>query len=89
MQLQERYGTTILMTTHLMEEADQLCHTVAIMHRGKIVANGPPDELKAAIGGRRTTLEDVFVHYTGDVLQDMGESYRETSRTRRTARRLG
>jgi ABC-2 type transport system ATP-binding protein len=88
-QLKQRYGTTILMTTHLMEEADQLCQRVAIMHRGKIVAMGPPAQLKADIGGEGTTLEDVFVHYTGDVLEDTGESYRETSRTRRTARRLG
>jgi ABC-2 type transport system ATP-binding protein len=87
-ELQHNYGTTIFMTTHLMEEADHLCQRVAIMHRGKIVAIGPPAQLKAAIGGDETTLEDVFVHYTGDVL-DTGESYRETSRTRRTVKRLG
>jgi ABC-2 type transport system ATP-binding protein len=87
-ELQRSYGTTIFMTTHLMEEADHLCQRVAIMHRGKIVAIGPPAQLKAAIGGDGTTLEDVFVHYTGGVL-DTGESYRETSRTRRTAKRLG
>jgi ABC-2 type transport system ATP-binding protein len=87
-ELQHSYGTTIFMTTHLMEEADHLCQRVAIMHRGKIVAIGPPAQLKAAIGGDGVTLEDVFVHYTGDVL-DTGESYRETSRTRRTAKRLG
>jgi ABC-2 type transport system ATP-binding protein len=87
-ELQSSYGTTLFMTTHLMEEADHLCQRVAIMHRGKIVAIGPPAQLKADIGGDGTTLEDVFVHYTGDVL-DTGESYRETSRTRRTAKRLG
>jgi ABC-2 type transport system ATP-binding protein len=87
-ELQGSYGTTIFMTTHLMEEADHLCQRVAIMHRGKIVAIGPPAQLKTAIGGDGVTLEDVFVHYTGDLL-DTGESYRETSRTRRTAKRLG
>jgi ABC-2 type transport system ATP-binding protein len=87
-ELREKYGTTIFMTTHLMEEADSLCQRVGIMHRGKMVAIGPPAELKAAIGGSGMTLEDVFVHYTGDML-DAGGTYRETSRTRRTARRLG
>jgi ABC-2 type transport system ATP-binding protein len=88
-ELQRDYKTTIFMTTHLMEEADQLCRRVAIMHRGKIVAIGPPSQLKSDIGGDGKTLEDVFVHYTGDVLEETGENYRETSRTRRTARRLG
>jgi ABC-2 type transport system ATP-binding protein len=87
-QLQASYGTTIFMTTHLMEEADSLCQRVAIMHRSKMVAIGSPAQLKAAIGGDGITLEDVFVHYTGDTL-DAGGSYRETSRTRRTAKRLG
>jgi ABC-2 type transport system ATP-binding protein len=87
-ELRDSYGTTIFMTTHLMEEADHLCQRVAIMHRGKIVAIGPPAQLKAAIGGEGITLEDVFVHYTGDML-NTGGSYRETSRTRRTAKRLG
>jgi ABC-2 type transport system ATP-binding protein len=86
--LRDGRGTTIFMTTHVMEEADSLCHRVAIMHRGKLVAIGSPTQLKAAIGGNDVTLEDVFVHYTGDEL-DAGDSFRETSRTRRTARRLG
>jgi ABC-2 type transport system ATP-binding protein len=86
--LRSDFGTTIFLTTHYMEEADSLCSRVAIMHRGEVVASGRVAELKATIGGDGTTLEDVFAHYTGDVL-DSGGSYRETSRTRRTARRLG
>ncbi len=82
------FGTTIFLTTHYMEEADALCSRVAIMHHGEVVAGGRVAELKAGIGGDGTTLEDVFTHYTGDVL-DSGGSDRETSRTRRTARRLG
>jgi len=88
MQLFTSYRTTVFLTTHLMEEADSLCNRVAIMHRGKVVAIGTPAELKASIGGNGVTLDDVFIHYTGDML-DSGGSYRETSRTRRTARRLG
>jgi ABC-2 type transport system ATP-binding protein len=71
-----------------MEEADRLCDRVAIMHLGRIAAIGTPAELKASIGGNGATLEDVFVHYTGNTL-DSGGTYRETVRERRTARRLG
>jgi ABC-2 type transport system ATP-binding protein len=80
------YGTTIVLTTHYMEEADSLCDRVAIMHLGKIAIIGTPADLKVSIGGG--TLDDVFVHYAGDVLES-GGSYRETARERRTAKRLG
>lgn len=86
--LRADYGTTIFLTTHYMEEADSLCSRVAIMHRSVVAAMGTPAELKASIGGNGLTLDDVFAHYTSDVLES-GGSYRETSRTRRTARRLG
>ncbi|MCR4407838.1 MAG: ATP-binding cassette domain-containing protein [Anaerolineae bacterium] len=86
--LRTQYGTTIFLTTHLMEEADKLCSRVAIMHLGKIGALGTPAELKDSIGGNGATLDDVFIHYTSGTLES-GGSYRETSRTRRTARRLG
>jgi len=80
-------GTTILLTTHYMEEADALCGRVTIMHLGRVVAAGTPAELKDSIGGNGATLDDVFAHYTGDALES-GGTYRETGRTRRTARRL-
>jgi len=86
--LRREFGTTILLTTHLMEEADNLCNRVAIMHLGKIAALGTPAELKASIAGDAVTLDDVFIHYAGSQLQ-MGGSYREATRARRTARRLG
>ncbi len=86
--LRRDYGTTVLLTTHYMEEADALCNRVAIMHRGECAALGAPSELKAALGGAEITLDDVFAHYTGAEL-DSGGSYRETARARRTARRLG
>ena len=87
-QLRDTYGTTIVLTTHFMEEADALCHRVAIMHHGTVAALGTPAELKAAIGGNGATLDDVFMHYTGNTLEETG-GFRETSRARRTARRLG
>jgi len=85
--LQADYGTTILLTTHYMEEADELCNRVAIMHLGKVAAIGTPAQLKATVGDG-ATLDDVFVHYSGYEV-DSGGNYREVSRTRRTARRLG
>ncbi|MBI2909682.1 MAG: ATP-binding cassette domain-containing protein [Chloroflexi bacterium] len=88
MGLRDTYGTTIVLTTHYMEEADSLCDRVAIMHQGKVVAMGSPEELKVAVGGNGATLEDVFAHFTGSSLDSRG-SYSETSRTRRAARRFG
>jgi ABC-2 type transport system ATP-binding protein len=43
-------GQTIMLTTHYMEEADQLCHRVAIMDHGKILALNTPAELKRSVG---------------------------------------
>jgi ABC-2 type transport system ATP-binding protein len=86
--LRTDFGTTILLTTHFMEEADGMCSRVAIMHLGSVVAIGSPSDLKSSLGRPEATLDDVFVHYAGDSL-DSGGSYRDTSRTRHTARRLG
>jgi ABC-2 type transport system ATP-binding protein len=44
-------GKTILITTHNMEEADSLCHRLAIIDHGKVIALGTPGELKASIPG--------------------------------------
>jgi ABC-2 type transport system ATP-binding protein len=87
--LRQQFGTTIFLTTHLMDEADELCSRVAIMHLGQMAALGSPQELKAAVGqGEEVTLDDVFIHYTGNEL-DNGGNFRDISRTRRVARRLG
>ncbi len=80
-------GTTIVMTTHYMEEADLLCDRVAIMHRGRIAAIGAPADLRDEIGPD-ASLEDVFRHSTGSDM-DTGGTFREVARTRRTARRMG
>jgi len=88
-QLREEFGTTIFLTTHFMEEADSLCHRVAIMHHGTVRAIGAPEELKTSLGDPDATLDDVFLHYAGDTLESSGGGFREVSRQRRTARRLG
>ena len=85
--LRRQFGATILMTTHDMEEADQLCEVVAIMHRGRVVALGSPADLKVTLGGG-ATLDDVFVHYTGTAFEE-GARFQDVARGRRTARRLG
>ena len=46
-----KLGTTVFLTTHYMEEADALCDRIAIMDRGRIVAEGTPSELKGGIHG--------------------------------------
>ena len=69
-------GRTILLTTHYMDEAEQLCDRVAIVDHGKAIALGTPQELIEKFGGEpvvRTfsaTLEDVFVTLTGRHLRD-------------------
>ena len=64
-------GMTILYTTHYMEEADRLCHRVAIMDGGQIIAMDTPHRLKSKIGPpEQVTLEDVFLKLTGRGLRD-------------------
>jgi ABC-2 type transport system ATP-binding protein len=81
-------GMTVLLTTHYMEEADQLCERVALMHHGTIRASGTPQSLKADLGPA-ATLEDVFRHHTGSLLEEKEGTIRDVRSTRRTARRLG
>ncbi len=82
--------TTVLMTTHYMEEADLYCDRVALMHHGTLRATGTSAELKAGLG-EGATLDDVFRYYTGGTLDNDSEQggIRDVRRARRTARRLG
>lgn len=69
-ELREDFGTTILLTTHDMLEADSLCDRVAIIDGGDIVALDTPLGLKQLISrnGHEPTLEDVFLELTGKQL---------------------
>jgi len=75
----QKKGTTVVITTHYMEEAEVLCDRIAIMDDGKIVALDTPkklieDLLKRGFKPRKTvakaTLEDVFIDLTGKELRD-------------------
>ena len=69
-ELNQEHGTTILLTTHDMLEADSLCERIAIIDGGKIVALDTPQALKRTItrNGHEPTLEDVFLELTGKEL---------------------
>jgi ABC-2 type transport system ATP-binding protein len=82
-------GMTVLVTTHAMQEADEHCDRLALMHRGRIRALGTPTELKAAIGPD-ATLDDVFRRHTGDTFAECHKGgLRDVRAARRTAGRLG
>jgi len=84
-EVRARTGMTVLVTTHYMEEAEQYCDRVGLMHKGTLRAVGSPAELVSDLAA--ATLEDVFREYTGDDLTTGG--IRDVRAARRTAARLG
>ena len=71
----QRTGTTILYTTHYMEEAERLCDRIAIMDDGHIVAMGTLEELlrlrvEEVVVERPRGLEQLFIQLTGKRLRD-------------------
>ena len=50
-------GVTVLLTTQYLDEADQLAHDIAVIDRGRVIATGTPDELKAKVGGQVLEVE--------------------------------
>ena len=63
-----RRGTTILYTTHYMEEAQQLCSRIGIIDNGRLVQEGPPADLLRQ--GEKADLEELVLHLTGKELRD-------------------
>lgn len=51
-----RNGATIFLTTHNMEEAEELCHRIALLNKGKIVENGSPEELKLKYAEKKVLI---------------------------------
>jgi len=61
-------GTTIFLTSHVLEIVERLCSHVAIIHKGRLVAQGSLEELRAGISGAagsKTTLEQIFLSIVG------------------------
>jgi ABC-2 type transport system ATP-binding protein len=84
--LRAESGTTMFVTTHSMEEAEEQCQRLAVLCAGKIRAEGSPGELRG-LGAPGGTLEDVFVELTAESTAGKGQ-FRDIDRARRTARRL-
>lgn len=85
--LRKDFGMTVLLTTHDMEEASRLCHELAILNAGRLVVQGKPKDLCAALSAA-ATLDDVFSHFCGGSIVH-GGGFADTSETRVNARRLG
>jgi len=90
--LREQAGTTILVTTHLMEEAERHCDRLAVIDRGRLVEQGEPAELLERHGA--DSLEDVFSAVTGrPIAEHEGDDEEgrlaDVRAQRSVARRLG
>jgi len=70
--LMAEHEATIVLCTHDMEEAERLCHQVAVMDDGRIVAEGTPAELRARAGKTAPgdKFEEVFIELTGHTMED-------------------
>jgi ABC-2 type transport system ATP-binding protein len=85
--LRAEVGTTILVTTHLMEEAERYCERLAIMDMGRLVEQGEPAELLDRHG--TDSLEEVFTAVTGRAIDEREEGrIADVRAQRRVARRL-
>lgn len=66
-------GMTVFLTTHYLEEADELCDRVCIVDKGVIIAQGSPAALKGTVPLSHPSLNDVFLEKTGRALRDTGK----------------
>jgi ABC-2 type transport system ATP-binding protein len=72
-EINRTHDATIVLTTHDLAEAERLCARITVLNDGRVVAEDTPEGLKATTAarlGRSTTLEDVFMTYTGRSLDD-------------------
>jgi ABC-2 type transport system ATP-binding protein len=72
-EINQTHDATIVLTTHDLAEAERLCARITVLNDGRVVAEDSPDGLKATTAhrlGRATTLEEVFMTYTGRSLDD-------------------
>jgi len=87
-ELRARYGTTIVLTSHHMDEVEELCDRVTILRNGRSVALGTPAELRGGTGNPEASLAEAFAYFTGDAVES-GAAYRATSLARQSAQRHG
>lgn len=66
LQARVRSGATVILTTHILEVAERMADRIGIIQRGKLLAEGTLDELRARTGETGATLEDVFLDLTGE-----------------------
>ena len=76
--LNETEKTTVVLTTHYMDEADRVAHRIAVMDHGRIIAQGTSAELKERTG--MDSLEGAFLALTGTSLRDEAASTKDTMR---------
>ncbi len=70
-----RRGTTVFMSTHILEVAERMCDRIGIIHNGKLIALGTLPELRQTIGAETASLEDIFLQLTGSTQLDEVEEY--------------
>jgi ABC-2 type transport system ATP-binding protein len=69
------HGVAILMSTHTLEVAQEMCHRLSIILKGKIIAQGTVDEIRQLAGGPDEHLTSVFLRLTGgSALQELDEA---------------
>lgn len=62
---QIRHGATVFLTSHVLDVVERLCDHIAIIDKGRIIAQGTTAELSAQVGGQSSTLEEAFVRLVG------------------------
>ena len=70
-------GMSVLVTTHYMDEAEEYCDRIALMHKGRIRAEGTPAALRASLDQEGATLEDVFRAVADGGLEETGGDLRD------------
>ncbi len=86
LELRERDGTTVLLSTHYMEEAEQFAGRVALLHRGRLRALDTPRALESRLGEGKN-LEDVFRTFSSDDGETDPGGWRDVRATRRSVQR--
>lgn len=70
-EIRREFGTTILLTSHDMQEAERLCERIGLLARGELVAEGSANELRTQAGMK--DLDEVFIQLTGEKLESEEE----------------